>query len=496
LPRVRDSSSKAQKPKNMNHPSSKTMPALGTPSFVVRPPRTLHHSILFLAAFWLLGQTPVPAAIQAVNIFSFNGTNGSRPAADLLCLSNGLIYGTTAFGGTSFASNASGNGTVFEYNPASGTMVSEFSFGGTNGGNPLCALIQGQDGNLYGTTYGGNPGYGSVATVFRISTNLVFTNLDFLQGINGPAAGLVQWTNGSLFGVSYQGGSFSAGQLFIITTNASSFSQFSFGNIGQSGFGDDPWGGLTLGSGGVIYGTTSSSGANNYGTIFTITSGSSISTVFSFNGTNGAVVEARLLVGLDGYLYGTTCYGGTNGYGTVFKFNPTNNALATLYSFANGADGAYPAAGLVEVTNGVFYGTTSSTNGGIYQITSAGTFSVICPLIGTNGNSSLAGLVRGSDGNFYGTTSEGGAFGQGTIFRLSTLDTTPPSFQKPKLANGMFSVSASAVSGQSYQLQYKTNLTQSNWINTGNPITATNGAVNISDAMTASKKFYRVQLQP
>ena len=440
----------------------------------------------FLAAVWLAGAVTA-SAVQVTTVFSFNGTNGGAPAANLLCLGNGLIYGTTASGG------ASSNGIVFAYDPISQRIVSEFSFSGTNGNEPLGALMQGQDGNLYGTTYGANPGVGDIATVYRISTNLLFTSIYDLGGIKGPTAGLVQWTNGSLFGVSYQGGSFGSGQWFTLPTNGSSFAQFSFGGFEATGFGADPWGGLTLGSGGVIYGTTSSSGTNGHGTIFKITSGTTISTIFTFNGTNGAQSEAPLLVGSDGYLYGTTALGGANGYGTVFKFNPTNNALTTLYSFAGGADGAYPQAGLVEAS-GLFYGTTSSTNGGIFQITSAGAFTPLYTLTSTNGNYILTGLTRGTGGNFYGTTILGGTYGKGSIFQLSTLDTTPPVFQKPIIANGMFTVGASAVTGQSYQLQYKTNLTQSNWINTGSPVTASNGVISVSDAVAGSGKFYRVQL--
>lgn len=434
-------------------------------------------------------------AVSVTSVFSFNGTNGATPSADLLCLSNGLIYGTTSNGGTT------GNGTVFVFNPASQSIVSEFSFAGTNGNAPVCALIQGQDGNLYGTTYNGNPGAGYPTTVFRISTSLVFTNIyTALGGIKGPACGVTQWTNGSLFGLSLQGGSFASGELFSLTTNGTSFAQFTFGGIGATGNGADPWGRLTLASSGTMYGTTSSSGSNNnHGTIFKLTSGSTLSTIFSFNGTNGSQAVAPLLVGSDGYLYGTTYAGGSNGYGCVFKFNPTNSAMTTLYSFANGSDGANPAGELFEVTNGIFYGTTSSANGGIYQITSGGAFSTIASLSGTNGSGSLAGLARATDGNLYGTTALGGIYGKGTIFRVAmgaTLNTTPPVFQQATIANGMFTVNATAVTGQSYQVQYKTNLSQPSWSNLGSPITASNGSIGVSDTITATPKLYRVQLVP
>jgi hypothetical protein len=137
----------------------------------------------------------------------------------------------------------------------------------------------------------------------------------------------------------------------------------------------------------------------------------------------------------------------------------------------------------VEVSNGVFYGTTSGTYGSVYQITRAGAFSVLAGFNGTNGYSSWAGLAKGTDGNYYGTTAEGG-----------TTNTTRPVFQKPTLANGMFTVNAAAVTGQSYQLQYKTNLTQPSWSNLGSPVTATNGSISVSDTVTGVPKFYRVTL--
>ncbi len=422
------------------------------------------------------------SAAQVTSIFSFNGTNGNGPAADLLRLANGLMYGTTEYGG------ATTNGTVFVFNPAAMSIVSEFSFSGTNGYGPTCALIQGQDGNLYGTTGFGSAGFGD-GTVFRISSDLLsFTSLHTNVGVAGPSTSLIQWTNGYLFGVTFGGGN-GEGTWFSITTNGVLEDTFPFGGVNASTIGGHPVASLTMGTDGTLYGTTTHLGAGGDGTIFSISSGSNFSTLLAFKGTNGSHPQAPLLMASDGYLYGTTYTNGAYGYGTVFRFNPTNDAPTTLYSFANGTDGGYPVGRLVEVTSGVFYGTTSSTNGGIYQITSGGAFSIVAALSGTNGNSSRGGLVRGTNGNFYGTTTLGGTYGLGTIFQLSTLDATPPIFQKPVIANGMFSVAATAVTGQSYQLQYKTNLTQLNWINSGGPITASNGVISISDAVAGSGRF-------
>ena len=147
---------------------------------------------------------------------------------------------------------------------------------------------------------------------------------------------------------------------------------------------------------------------------------------------NGENPWAALVQGSDGYFYGTTDNGGTNNVGTVFKISP-NGVLTTLYAFgtvtsASGdpLDGAYPVAGLAQGSDGHFYGTTDNggTNGAgtVFRISPKGALSSLYSFTGGNdGANPVAGLVQGSDGSFYGTTVSGGQGGVGTVFRLTIV---------------------------------------------------------------------------
>src|SRR5208282_4612644 len=149
-----------------------------------------------------------------------------------------------------------------------------------------------------------------------------------------------------------------------------------------------------------------------------------LTTLHSFQPFPNGAGPNGLVQGSDGNFYGTA-WGGTNGYGTVFKITP-NGALTTLYSFSGGDDGAYPSAGLVQGSDGSFYGTTQygGTNGWgtVFKISTNGVLTSLYSFTdGNDGMFPIGGLVQGSDGNFYGTTSYGGAnLVYGTVFKIST----------------------------------------------------------------------------
>ncbi len=419
---------------------------------------------------------------------SFTGANGAYPAGSLIRGTDGNFYGTTAAGGTY------GWGTVFKIN-SGGTLTTLYSFDYTDGGNPQGGLVQATDGNFYGTTEQGGTGYG---TVFQITPSGTLTTLHSFSGDDGsvPLAGLVQASDGNFYGTTYEGGTDGDGTVFKITPSGTLTTLYSF--CAQTGCMDGGWphAELVQASDGNFYGTTSGGGANDScapdtgcGTVFKITSGGTLTTLHNFNGTDGFDPQSGLVQATDGNFYGTTLYGGTYNDGTVFKMTPSGT-LTTLHSFNNSA---MPQFGLVQATDGNFYGTTSAGgtagDGTVFKITPSGTLTTLysfCAQTGcTDGADPYAGLVQASDGNFYGTTYEGGAAGDGTVFSLSVgltpfVETRPSSgtFGAPVTILGTNLSAATGVffNGTSASFQ----IVSSSEITTTVPVGATTGVVQVA----------------
>jgi uncharacterized repeat protein (TIGR03803 family) len=364
-------------------------------------------------------------------IYSFcaqtNCTDGSQPYAGLVQGTDGKLYGTTVYGA------ASGAGTVFNIT-TNGTLKTFHSFNGVDGQNPLAGLVQDTNGDFYGSTVaGGANGYG---TVFKITPSGTLKTLDsftFADGFN-PEAAFVPGTNGKLYGTTVNGGDsschdgYGCGTVFRITPSGTLTVLHTF----DSANGQFLHAGLVQGTNGDFYGTAQQGGANNDGTVFRITPSGTLKTLYSFcsqsNCTDGYYPYGGLVQGTDGNFYGTTSYGGANNNdGTVFRITPSGT-LTTLHSF-DGTDGYYPNAALVEGTDGNFYGTTTygganNNDGTVFKITPSGTLTMLysfCMQSGcTDGeNPYAAALIQDTNGTFYGTTQYGGANGDGTIFSLS-----------------------------------------------------------------------------
>ena len=149
--------------------------------------------------------------------------------------------------------------------------------------------------------------------------------------------------------------------------------------------------------------------------MFELAQGSgTITTLASFNGTNGANPYAGLIEDSSGNLFGTAYQGGASGYGTVFELAQGSGTITTLASF-NGTNGANPYAGLIKDSSGNLYGTANrgGTNGygTVFELAhGSGTITTLASFNGTNGLNPVAGLIEDSSGNLFGTPPQGGAY--------------------------------------------------------------------------------------
>ncbi len=374
-----------------------------------------------------------------------------------------------------------------------------------DGANPGAGLVQGSDGNFYGTTYGSGSGPSGYGNVFRISSNGTLTNLwSFTNGLDGanPLAGLVQGSDGNFYGTTSQGGASGNGNVFRITASGILSNLHSF--IGADGA--NPSAGLIQGNDGNFYGTTSA-GGNGSGTAFRISPAGSLTTLWSFaRGVDGASPYAALVQGTDGNLYGTTSQGGVSGNGTVFRIGLNGN-LTNLWEFTGCADGGNSSAGLVQGSDGNLYGTTlgsasgPSVYGTVFQIKPNGSLITLYSFDTNDGANPNAALVQGSDGSFYGTTYTGGANGYGTVFRL-IVPLNPPANQISaiQMAGSNIIVTIPSVAGETYQLQYGSSLALSNWSNVGsasmtNCLGGLLSLTNFGGAMLP-QGFYRFDITP
>ncbi len=226
----------------------------------------------------------------------------------------------------------------------------------TDGANPVAGLVQASDGKLYGTTQsGGSEGYGTIFSITPDGTYNVLRSLSYSTDGAYPQAGLVQASDGKLYGISRSGGSYGAGTIFSITTDGT---YTVLRSLSSETDGANPYAELMQASDGKFYGTMSEGGSNGYGTIFSITPGGTYTVLHSLNySTDGANSQARLVQASDGKLYGTTVNGGSNGGGTIFSLT-TGGTYTVLHSLNYSTDGANPLAGLVQASNGKLYGTT------------------------------------------------------------------------------------------------------------------------------------------
>jgi uncharacterized repeat protein (TIGR03803 family) len=361
--------------------------------------------------------TVIPASASGTRLatlYSFaGGSDGGTPNA-LAAGTNGILYGTTEFGGQ--------GGTVFTVN-TNGAVATLAAFGPATGFTPLAGLAQGGDGNFYGSTEFGGTNF--VGNIFELTPGGALTNLySFTGGSDGssPTAALAPGADGDFYGTTATGGDDGAGNVFKMTPGGLLTNLYSFTN-GADGSG--PVGPLVQGTDGNFYGMTGG-GLHGYGNVFKMTPGGLLNSLYSFtSGTDGSAPVGALAQGSDGNFYGATKHNVISGfqfYGTIFRMTP-GGTLTTLYAL-NYTDGAYPFAGLIQGSDGNFYGTTytgaNANNGTVFSITPGGTLTTLAVFDGfDDGAHPETPLVEGADGALYGTTSAGGPGGHGSVFRLS-----------------------------------------------------------------------------
>jgi uncharacterized repeat protein (TIGR03803 family) len=303
------------------------------------------------------------------------------------------------------------------------TTLHSFGSSSTDGIYPYAGLID-ESGNLYGTTvYGGAYGYG---TVFKLTPKGIETVLHSFgsSATDGqePFAGLIADAYGNLYGTTEEGGANGYGTVFKVTPSGTETVLYSFGSSATDG--KEPYADLIDWSGN-LYGTTVGGGAHGYGTAFKLTPKGIETVLYSFgsSATDGRNPFAGLIADKSGNLYGTTFGGGANNAGTVFKL--TLKGIETvLYSFGSSAtDGQEPYAGLID-ESGNLYGTTevggAYGDGTVFKLTPKGIETVLHSFgsSATDGRYPPAGLVDES-GNLYGTTFNGGANAAGTVFKVT-----------------------------------------------------------------------------
>ncbi|HXI82671.1 MAG TPA: choice-of-anchor tandem repeat GloVer-containing protein [Verrucomicrobiae bacterium] len=458
------------------------------------------------------------SAATLTNIYVFTAGNDGYDPNGVVQGSDGNLYGTTAYGGTNADCGTGTVGTVFKISPSGGTFTTLCSFPSSDSRGPYAggALVQGSDGNFYGTTSGWACSDG---TVFKVSPNGSFTTLCSVDGY--PEAWLVQGSDGNFYGTTAWDSDSSmcgAGSVFSISTSGSLTTLHCFSSDGSEGAG--PIGALVQGSDSNFYGVAHSSGENYVGTLFRITPSGTFATLHQFDGTDGAG-PLGLVRGVDGNFYGITESGGPNwnspdpdveSQGNIFRITPSGS-FTDLYDFS-GSDNASADAWLTQGSDGNFYGVTmvggsnldvyGGAYGEIFRISPSGDYTNLYEFGGGDGDGRYpnARLTQGCDGNFYGTTIEGGGPGHGVIFKLivpfNSLNPPPNQVSAIQIVGSNVVITVPSIFGEHYQLQYRNSMTDGSWSDVvgasvsnsiGGPLTLIDygGAVN-------TQRFYRVDV--
>ena len=378
-------------------------------------------AVLLALVLCISAPTPECNASEFQVLKQFTTADGAHPFSELVQGSDGMLYGTTVTG-----NNSTDHDTIFKVNEdGSGfTVLMDFD-SSTTGANCWGGVISGSDGVLYGTTYYG--GTGDAGTVFKLNEDgtgfAVLKNFNATTTGGGSYARLLE-VDKVLYGTTYVGGNGNAGTVFKLNRDGSGFAVLK--HFDNTTTGGHPTAGLIMAPDGTLYGTAYHGGSFLAGTIFRLeTDGSGFTVLKHFSGsTTGAYPAARLLVGTDGALYGAASEGGSFDAGTLFTLATDGTGFTVLKSLHYTAEGAFPSAGLIEGTDGKLYGTALRGGtydwGTLFEMNLDGTGYRVLKRFdySTSGGFLYGGLFRESHGALYGAAAYGGDDGFGTLFRL------------------------------------------------------------------------------
>ena len=289
--------------------------------------------------------------------YTFTGTtDGGAPTSGLVPALNGTLYGVSSAG--------TGNtGVVYSFDPIAGVAIPVFTFTAANQatlGSAPVGLTIGSDNLLYITcSSGGASGAGSIVTM-DLGGGSPSQLVSFTSGTTGslPVDSLVQATDTNFWGVTQTGGAHNLGTVFTVTAGGTFTSVYSFDSTSPHFY--TPKGGLMQASDGNLYGTTFSGGANRSGSIYKVTLGGTVSLVADLTSIAGTAPVGTLVEGLDHNLYGMAPSGG-GGIGTIYKVTPAG-VLSNVINFANNIAplGAQPTGSLLVGADHSLWGTTST----------------------------------------------------------------------------------------------------------------------------------------
>ncbi len=349
-----------------------------------------------MLALVVAAATAVAPAQTYTDLYNFDGTHGADPTVPQVLAQgrDGNLYGTTGVGGTHDL------GVVFKITP-SGTQNVLFNFDGTHGATSSSGLTLGTDGNFYGATTAG--GVNNLGTVFKITAAGHLTLLHSFTD-RAPIAPPIQANNGSFYGTTFFGTSYKI-------TSSGTFT--ALGSVTGT-----PYAPLLQATDGNLYGTENGGGIG-FGAVFKLTPAGIVTNIYSFDNTHGRAPEAPVIQGSDGNFYGSTNIGG-NGEGVVFRLTP-RGAIRLLHNFPDPNfpnDGGNPVSGIIQATDGNFYGATAgggTVSGVIFKITPAGDYSILYDFDNINGGSPESVLVQHTNGKIYGLA-HSGASNQGVVY--------------------------------------------------------------------------------